>query len=151
VKHLYINFIHSVFGEAYELLSFVFVVRVCLSYLLLVKLLHFISCDLWLKADFQSSHVAPRSSLRVHAWALTSNHNAKQLILIRCKGASCEDWKSAFTPCTSFVLGLLIFKYHGWMTELKRCYWMIRSLYWNTMCSLTVHRAQNCINANKKI
>jgi hypothetical protein len=105
----------------------------------------------YLKADFQSSHAAPRSSLRVHAWALTSNHNAKQLILIRCKGASCEDWKSAFTPCTSFVLGLLIFKYHGWTTELKRCYWMIRSLYWNTMCSLTVHRAQNCINANKKI
>jgi hypothetical protein len=51
------------------------------------------------KADFQSSHEAPRSSLRVHAWALSSNDNAKQLILIRCKhlrGASCEDWKSAF-------------------------------------------------------
>jgi hypothetical protein len=44
----YINFSHSAFGEAYELLSFVFVVRVCLSYLLLVKLLRFISCDLWL-------------------------------------------------------------------------------------------------------
>jgi hypothetical protein len=38
-----------------------------------------------LKADFQSSHKSPRSSLRVHAWALSSNHNAKQLILIRCK------------------------------------------------------------------
>jgi hypothetical protein len=38
-----------------------------------------------LKADFQSSDEAPRSSLRVHAWALSSNHNAKQLILIRCK------------------------------------------------------------------
>jgi hypothetical protein len=37
------------------------------------------------KADFQSSHEAPRSSLRVHAWALSSNHNAKQFILIRCK------------------------------------------------------------------
>jgi hypothetical protein len=37
---------------------------------------------LGLKADFQSSHEAPRSSLRVHAWALSSNHNAKQLILI---------------------------------------------------------------------
>jgi hypothetical protein len=36
-----------------------------------------------IKADFQSSHEAPRSSLRVHAWALSSNHNAKQLILIR--------------------------------------------------------------------
>jgi hypothetical protein len=59
--------------------------------------------------------------------------------------------KPYLTSCTSFVLSLLIFKYHGWMTELKRCYWMIRSVYWNTMCSLTVHRAQNCINANKKI
>jgi hypothetical protein len=38
-----------------------------------------------MKADFQSSHEAPRRSLRVHAWALSSNHNAKQLILIRCK------------------------------------------------------------------
>ena len=38
-----------------------------------------------LKAVFQSSHEAPRSLLRVHAWALSSNHNAKQLILIRCK------------------------------------------------------------------
>jgi hypothetical protein len=38
-----------------------------------------------LKANFQSSHEAPRSSLRVHAWALSSNNNAKQLILIRCK------------------------------------------------------------------
>jgi hypothetical protein len=38
-----------------------------------------------LKADFQSSHEAPRSSLPVHAWALSSNHNAKLLILIRCK------------------------------------------------------------------
>jgi hypothetical protein len=38
-----------------------------------------------LKADFQSSYEAPRSSLRVDAWALSSNHNAKQLILIRCK------------------------------------------------------------------
>jgi hypothetical protein len=37
------------------------------------------------KADFQSSHEAPRSSLRVHAWALSSNHNAELLILIRCK------------------------------------------------------------------
>jgi hypothetical protein len=40
---------------------------------------------LCLKAVFQSSHEAPRSSLRVHAWALSANHNAKQLILIRCK------------------------------------------------------------------
>ena len=38
-----------------------------------------------IKADFQSSYEAPRSSLRVDAWALSSNHNAKQLILIRCK------------------------------------------------------------------
>jgi hypothetical protein len=38
-----------------------------------------------LKADFQSSHEAPRSSLRVHAWALSSNRNAKQSILIRYK------------------------------------------------------------------
>jgi hypothetical protein len=38
-----------------------------------------------IKADFQSSHEAPRSSLWVHAWALSSNHNAKLLILIRCK------------------------------------------------------------------
>jgi hypothetical protein len=37
------------------------------------------------KADFQSSHEAPSSSLRVHAWALSSNHNAELLILIRCK------------------------------------------------------------------
>ena len=50
MKHLYINFSHSAFGDAYELLSFVFVVRICLSYLLLVKLLHLISCDLWLNS-----------------------------------------------------------------------------------------------------
>jgi hypothetical protein len=29
--------------------------------------------------------LARSSSLRVHAWALSSNHNARQLILIRCK------------------------------------------------------------------
>jgi hypothetical protein len=39
----------------------------------------------WHKADFQSSHEAPLSLLRVHAWTLSSNHNDKQLILIRCK------------------------------------------------------------------
>jgi hypothetical protein len=53
-----------------------------------------------LKADFQSSHEAPRSSLRVHAWALTSNHNAKQLILIRCKHSQ--------RAARSFVRGLEI-------------------------------------------
>ena len=53
----------------------------------------------WRRISSPRMHEAPRSSLRVHAWALSSNHNAKQLILIRCKhsqrGASCEDWKSA--------------------------------------------------------
>ena len=49
-----------------------------------------------LKADFQSSHEAPRSSLRVHARALSSNHNANMHHSQR--GASCEDWKSAFIP-----------------------------------------------------
>ena len=53
-----------------------------------------------LKADFQSSHEAPRSSLRVHAWALSSNHNAKQLILIRCKHSQ--------RAARSFVRGLEI-------------------------------------------
>jgi hypothetical protein len=53
-----------------------------------------------LKADFQSSHEAPRSSLRVHAWALSSNHNAKQLILIRCK--------HSHRAARSFVRGLEI-------------------------------------------
>jgi hypothetical protein len=51
-----------------------------------------------LKADFQSSHEAPRSSLRVHAWALSSNHNAKQLILITCKHSQ--------RAARSFVRGL---------------------------------------------
>jgi hypothetical protein len=50
------------------------------------------------KADFQSSHEAPRGSLRVHAWALSSNHNAKQLILIRCKHSQ--------RAARSFVRGL---------------------------------------------
>ena len=38
------------------------------------------------------------------AWALSSNHNAKQLIVLldastrsELRGASCEDWKTAFT------------------------------------------------------
>jgi hypothetical protein len=53
-----------------------------------------------LKADFQSSHEAPRSSLRVHAWALSSNHNAKQFILIRCKHSQ--------RAARSFVRGLEI-------------------------------------------
>jgi hypothetical protein len=53
-----------------------------------------------LKADFQSSHEAPRSSLRVHAWALSSNPNAKQLILIRCKHSQ--------RAARSFVRGLEI-------------------------------------------
>jgi hypothetical protein len=53
-----------------------------------------------LKADFQSSHEAPRSSLRMHAWALSSNHNAKQLILIRCKHSQ--------RATRSFVRGLEI-------------------------------------------
>jgi hypothetical protein len=51
-----------------------------------------------LKADFQSSYEAPRSSLRVHPWALSSNHNAKQLILIRCKHSQ--------RAARSFVRGL---------------------------------------------
>jgi hypothetical protein len=63
----------------------------------------FVSWDIVanLKADLQSSHEAPCSSLRVHAWALSSNYNAKQLILINAstrsglRGASCEDWKPA--------------------------------------------------------
>jgi hypothetical protein len=53
-----------------------------------------------IKADFQSSHEAPRSSLRVHAWALSSNHNAKQLILIGCKHSQ--------RAAKSFVRGLEI-------------------------------------------
>ena len=53
-----------------------------------------------LKADFQSSHEAPRSSLRVHALALSSNHNAKQLILIRCEHSQ--------RAARSFVRGLEI-------------------------------------------
>ena len=53
-----------------------------------------------LKADFQSSHEAPRSSLRVHAWALSSNHNAKQLILI--------IYKHSQRVARSFVRGLEI-------------------------------------------
>jgi hypothetical protein len=53
-----------------------------------------------LKADFQSSHEAPRSSLRVHAWALSSNHNAELLILIRCKHSQ--------RAARSFVRGLEI-------------------------------------------
>jgi hypothetical protein len=53
-----------------------------------------------LKVDFQSSHEAPHSSLRVHAWALLSNHNAKQLILIRCKHSQ--------RAARSFVRGLEI-------------------------------------------
>jgi hypothetical protein len=63
-------------------------------------------CSVWvlvhvsIKADFQSSHEAPRSSLRVHAWALSSNHNAKQLILIRCKHSQ--------RAARSFVRGLEI-------------------------------------------
>ena len=52
------------------------------------------------KADFQSSHEAPRSELRVHAWALSSNHNAKQFILIRCKHSR--------RAARSFVRGLEI-------------------------------------------
>jgi hypothetical protein len=52
----------------------------------------------FLKADFQSSHEAPRRSLRVHTWALSSNHNAKQLILIRCKHSQ--------RAARSFVRGL---------------------------------------------
>jgi hypothetical protein len=63
-----------------------------------------------LKVDFQSSHEAPRSELRVHAWALSSNHNAELLILIRCKhsqrAASCEDWKSALS-CRRWVVCLI--------------------------------------------
>jgi hypothetical protein len=41
-----------------------------------------------IKADFQASHEAPRSSSQLaasDAWELSSNHNAKQFILIRCK------------------------------------------------------------------
>jgi hypothetical protein len=53
---------------------------------------------LWLggvKAVFQSSHEAPRSSLRVHA--LSSNHNANDASTrSELRGASCEDWKTAF-------------------------------------------------------
>jgi hypothetical protein len=53
-----------------------------------------------LKADFQSLHEAPRSLLRVHAWALSTNHDAKQLILIRCKHSQ--------RVARSFVRGLEI-------------------------------------------
>jgi hypothetical protein len=62
----------------------------------------FVSWDIVanLKADFQSSHEAPCSSLRVHAWALSSNYNAKQLILIRCKHSE--------RAARSFVRGLEI-------------------------------------------
>jgi hypothetical protein len=44
--------------------------------------------------------LARSSSLRVHAWALSSNHNAKQLILIGCK----QSQRAA----RSFVRGLEI-------------------------------------------
>ena len=44
--------------------------------------------------------LARSSSLQVHAWALSSNHNAKQLILIRCKHSK--------RAVRSFVRGLEI-------------------------------------------
>jgi hypothetical protein len=59
----------------------------CAKYFAFCRSRIFVSWDVVanLKADFLSSHKSPLSSLRVHAWALSSNHNAKQLILIRCK------------------------------------------------------------------
>ena len=74
----------------------------CAKYFAFFRSRIFVSWDIVanLKADFQSSHETPRSSLRVHAWALSSNHNAKQLILIRCKHSE--------RAARSFVRGLEI-------------------------------------------
>ena len=56
---------------------------------------------LYLKADFQSSHEAPRSSLRVmheHFHPITMLNSSFQLnasTRSELRGASCEDWISA--------------------------------------------------------
>jgi hypothetical protein len=61
-----------------------------------------------LKADFQSSHEAPRSSLPAHCeclhlikincLALWLDESAHACTRSELRGASCEDWKSAFKP-----------------------------------------------------
>jgi hypothetical protein len=74
-----------------------------------------------IKADFQSSHEAPRSSLQVHAWVLSSNHNAKQLILIRCKHSQrAADFQSSHEAPRSCCEWLHLIKINSsalWLDE----------------------------------
>jgi hypothetical protein len=85
---------------------------------LLIEILRIIIMPI--KADFQSSHEAPRSSLRVHAWALSSNHNAKQLILIRCKHSQ--------RAARSFVRGLEI-RLNSWIQQESAVNWWRKQEY----------------------
>jgi hypothetical protein len=84
------------------------------------------------KADFQSSHEAPRSSLRV----LASNSNELFSIVIgrKCscitrselRGASCEDWKSALSMPSTHFSG--ISQFHSAFTPTQGVYIITRGL-----------------------